>query len=277
MSVAALLVTVADAAPCQRVRNYYLSDGEASPQSQDFVTAMKRTDGDLCVRWVGASGERIVRYDGDWMCAERERPDEKWTVAFTSSDRVRTWLRGADPDLLTYEDARDAFESEPAATHGRSEATRLTDGGEPEGIEGESRRTASDGGERSVASRTAPNRRFGDGERGERDRPDSIPVRREDLLADPALAAAFGAADAADRVFRLPLELAAETVLEAVEGSERVFVAAPVPERETDRAYYVRQGRASERLPKTETATYEAEDDALDFGDEGPNVGGESP
>lgn len=62
--------------------------------------------------------------------------------------------------------------------------------------------------------------------------------------------------------FRLPLVLAEESVLEPVEGSDRVFVAEPVAERETDAAHYVRQDRRGCWIPKGEVTAYELADDA---------------
>ncbi|MFC4549944.1 hypothetical protein, partial [Halorussus sp. GCM10023401] len=130
MSVAALLASVAQGAPCQRVRTYYLTDGAAAPHLRDFATAMERTAGALCVRTQSApAGERVVRYasdgdrgrdrsptGGDWECATRENVSEEWSVESTSRERVLAWLEagvrsdGNVPDLLAYDDIRGAFE-----------------------------------------------------------------------------------------------------------------------------------------------------------------------
>ena len=90
-----------------------------------------------------------------------------------------------------------------------------------------------------------------------------------DLRDDPALdrgdAEALATALPAgpeEVVFRLPLVLGAETVLEPVAGSDRVFVAEAVPDRATDRAVYVRQDRRGCWVPRAETTVYELADGA---------------
>ncbi|UPV73288.1 hypothetical protein M0R89_12110 [Halorussus limi] len=88
--------------------------------------------------------------------------------------------------------------------------------------------------------------------------------RYADLLADPgldrrdadALAAALPAGPR-EVAFRLPLVVAEEAILESVAGSDRVFVAEAVPERETEQAHYVRQDRRGCWVPKATATVYE--------------------
>lgn len=224
-SVATLLAAADGAPPVQRVRNYHLTDREAVPRPRDFLTAMRRTDGALCVRWAGPDGERVVRYaDPGWELAERDRLRGRTATASVAADRVRELLRTNRPELVAHAEIRSIFES-----HGPSASKAL----------------AADGG---------PNA----------DGPIRI-RRRADLRADPALdrvdAAAVAAALPAspgEFVFRLPLELAAETVLAPTGDSDRVFAAERVADRETARAYYARQGRRGGWIPKAEARVYEA-------------------
>lgn len=64
-AVAELLASAGESAPMQRVRNYHLTDRAARPRVRDFLTAMRRTGGAVCVRWTGPPGDRLVRYVGD--------------------------------------------------------------------------------------------------------------------------------------------------------------------------------------------------------------------
>ncbi|WP_435179717.1 hypothetical protein [Halorussus sp. AFM4] len=101
------------------------------------------------------------------------------------------------------------------------------------------------------------------------------PVRVEgvdDLRGDPALDRADADALASALpagpekvVFRLPRVLAEQTALEPVAGSDRVFVAEPVPDRAADGAFYARQDRRGSWIPRAEATAYElAEGATLD-------------
>ncbi|WP_137283434.1 hypothetical protein [Halorussus salinisoli] len=233
--VAELLASAGASAPVQRVRNYYLTDREASPRTRDFLTAMKRTEGAVCVRWACPPGDCVVRYaDPGWQCAEHDRLRGRTTVETADRAQVREWLRNSRPELVSYAEVRGSFEASPP----NGDATSGTG------------TVAADGG--SVAGGTVSVEGYAD------------------LLADPALdrhdadalAAALPAAPR-EAVFRLPLVLAEESVLESVAGSDCVFAAEAVPERETDRAYYVRQDRRSCWVPKREACVYELAEGAV--------------
>lgn len=250
--VAELLASVAETAPVQRVRNYYLTDREARPHPQDFLTAMKRTDGALCVRWTeppavsasdsrivpaesGTEGDRFVRYDDPgWECAKLDRFRERTTVEALDADRLRAWFRERRPELVAYADVRGWFETSPDAERGPSADPRA----------------ATDGGPVTGATVTVG--------------------QYADLLDDPtldradadALSAALPTPAGAIAVW-LPLVLAEEAVLESTAGSDRVFVAEVVPERETDCAYYVRQDCRGCWVPKGEARVYELADGAV--------------
>lgn len=244
--VAELLATAGESAPLQRVRNYYLTDREASPRPRDFLTAMKRSDGAVCVRWAGPPGDCIVRHaDPGWECAKHNRFRGRTTVETLDAERVRAWLRRSDPELVAHEAVKAAFE-EPCISPRRARSgTALADGGR----ESEAAKNA---------NRAEQNARASNHVRIE---------SRTDVFGDPdldrldarALAAALPSPPGRV-VFRLPLVLAEESVLESVPGSDCVFVAEPVPQRETECAYYVRQDRRGCWVPKGEVTTYELAD-----------------
>lgn len=234
--VVELLASAGESAPVQRVRNYHLSDRAASPRPRDFLTAMRRTGGAVCVRVADPSGVRFARFagsdpdsDADWELAAPDSPRARATVEAVDAERVRRLLREGHPELVAREAVRTAFEASD------SSAGAVTDGG----------------------LRT---------EAGEE------PVRvggYADLLGDPALdradaEALAGALPTApgEVAFRLPRALAAEVVLRSVDGSDRVFVAERVPDRETVGSHYVRQGRRGCRVPKAEVRRYELADGA---------------
>jgi hypothetical protein len=240
--VVELLAAAGESAPVQRVRNYHLTGRAASPSPRDFLTAMERSAGDLCLRWTGPAGDRLVRYaDPGWECAEYDRVRDREASSTLGGDRLRAWLRERGPELVAYEAVRGAFEESgpvPSPTSARdpdspsrpdshADAPIATDGG-----------PATD---------------------------DPIRVERyRDLLADSDLdrrdaEALAGALPAGPNrvVFRLPLVLAEETVLESVAGSDRVFVAEPVPERETRTARYLRQGAKGCLVPEREARWYD--------------------
>jgi hypothetical protein len=258
--VAELLATAGESAPLQRVRNYYLTDREASPRPRDFLTAMKRSDGAVCVRWAGPPGGCIVRHTNPgWECAKHNRFRGRTTVETLDAERVRAWLRRSDPELVAHEAVRAAFE-EPCTSPRRARSgTALADGGQdtettrqdPEAPKG-SETTKRDSETARQNTKTANHVRveshadvFGDSEL--------------DRLDARAIAAALPSAPGRV-VFRLPLVLAEESVLESVPGSDCVFVAEPVPQRETKCAYYVRQDRRGCWVPKAEVTTYELAD-----------------
>lgn len=221
MSVAELLSAASDAAPVQRVRNYHLTDREAVPRPRDFLAAMRRTDGALCVRWTGPAGERVARYAGPgWELAERDRLRGRAAVESVDADRVRGLLRERWPELVARGEIRGAF------AVGESSAL-YTDGG-------------------TDAARTVRVRRRADL------RADPVLDRRDAAAVTSALPAGPGRF-----VFRLPRELAAETVLTPTADSDRVFAAERVGDRETDRAYYARQGRRGGWIPKADARVYE--------------------
>lgn len=250
--VAELLAAAGGSAPVQRVRNYYLTDREASPRPRDFLTAMKRSDGAVCVRWAGPPGDCFVRFaDPGWECAKHNRFRGRATVETLDAERVRTWLRRSDPELVAYETVRGSFEERCISPHRARSGTALADGGQdPDAGGGDAGGRDSDG----------------EGERPETR--NHVRVERyADVLADPeldqfeaqALAAALPSPPG-EVVFRLPLVLAEESVLESIPGSDRVFVAEPVPRRETECAYYVRQDHRGCWIPKAEVTTYELAD-----------------
>lgn len=92
----------------------------------------------------------------------------------------------------------------------------------------------------------------------------------EDLLADDVLsrsearvvARALQAAGDGEIVFWLPPMLAEETIVPAVEESDRIFVAERVPERSTKWAQYVRNGRAGAWIPRDTARVFERAPDA---------------
>jgi hypothetical protein len=102
--------------------------------------------------------------------------------------------------------------------------------------------------------------------------PTVIPVEAyHDLVSDDDLdlREADAIASALDRtsgkgvdVLHLPRELAAEKILDPEEGTECVFVAELLPERETDDAYYAKQGACGNWLPKSTTRIYVQATDA---------------
>ncbi|MFC4449240.1 hypothetical protein [Halorussus aquaticus] len=230
--VVELLASVGSSAPIQRVRNYHLTRREARPRAHDFLTAMRRTDGGVCARWAGPPGDCFVRYtDPGWQRAEYNRFRGRRTVEPLDVERVREWFRNSRPELVAYDEVRDVFRESPDASV-ESGIGVSADGG-----------CVSD--ERVRVARYA------------------------DLLGDPtldrrdadALAAALPAGPR-EIVFDLPGVLAEESVLESVAASDRVFVAEVVPERETERAYYVRQDRRGCWVPKGEATVYELADGA---------------
>ena len=245
--VAELLTAAGASAPVQRVRNYHLTDREASPRPQDFLTAMKRTDGKVCVQWPGPPGDCVVRYaDRGWECAKHNRFRGRTSVETIVAERVRTWLRQSNPELVAHESVRDAFEEPCAGTDRAPTGTALTDGsGDPRGT-----------------------KRDFEGEPSGPREPNRVRIERSaDLLADAdlnrfeaqALAAALPAGPG-EVVFRLPLVLAEESVFQSVAGSDCVFVAEVVPQRETECAYYVQQDHRGCWVPKGEATVYELAD-----------------
>ncbi|WP_162224602.1 hypothetical protein [Halorussus amylolyticus] len=235
--VVELLADAPSGAPVQRVRNYHLTNREAVPRPADFLTAMEHTGGALCVRWAGPPGDCFVRYaDPGWERTEHDRFRGRTRVERVEADRVRSWLRDSRPELVAYGDARGSFD---ASGQPRARPDPRPNESAATGAPG-----AADGG---MATETV------------------VRVRRPaDLCADDALDAADAEAVAAalptrpDRLaFWLPLALAEESVLVPTAGSDRVFVAEPVPDRDTDRARYVRQGRRGGWIPKTEARVYE--------------------
>ena len=96
--------------------------------------------------------------------------------------------------------------------------------------------------------------------------PEVIPVEAyADLVSDDHLnlGEADTVAKALDRtrnkgvdVLYLPRELAEEKALDPEDGTDSVFVAGLLPERETDDAYYAKQGPSGVYLPKSETRVY---------------------
>ena len=63
-------------------------------------------------------------------------------------------------------------------------------------------------------------------------------------------------------VLHLPQPLAEEKLLNPEDGTDCVFVAELLPERETGDAYYAKQGPGGSWLPKGATRIYVAADDA---------------
>ncbi|WP_435175714.1 hypothetical protein [Halorussus sp. AFM4] len=102
--------------------------------------------------------------------------------------------------------------------------------------------------------------------------PEVIPVEAyHDLVSDDhlnleeadAIAGALNRVTGNDvDVLYLPAELAEEKVLEPEDGTESVFVARLVPERETQAAYYARQGLGGAWVPKAATRIYVAAGDS---------------
>ena len=238
--VAELLATAGASAPVQRVRNYHLTDREASPRPRDFLTAMKRTDGDVCVRWAGPPGDCVVRYaDPGWKCAKHNRFRGRSSVETIDAERVRAWLRRSNPELVAHESIRDAFDEGCRAPGHARTGTALADGGE----------SPQTGGRPADATNHVRIERHAD-LLGETDL---------DRFEAQALAAALPARPG-EVVFRLPLVLAEESVLESVAGSDCVFVAEVVPQRETECAYYARQDHRGCWVPKGEATFYELAD-----------------
>ncbi|UPV99320.1 hypothetical protein M0R88_12395 [Halorussus gelatinilyticus] len=249
--VAKLLASVPASAPVQRVRNYHLTDRAASPRPRDFLTAARRTDGAVCLRWTDAAGERFVRYAGpDWECAEFDRHRDRKRVETCGDERVLDLLGDARPELVAAADVPGVFaerdaHAAPETGFGVGETSPTPDA------------VATDGG-------SEPNAEDGP-LTAERVRIE----RYADLLADPAVdrhdADALAAAlptGPREVAFGLPLVLAEETVLESVAGSDRVIVAELVPERETERAYYVRQDRRGCWVSKAAATVYKLADGA---------------
>lgn len=249
--VAELLASLPGIAPIQRVRNYYLTDREARPRPRDFLTAMRRSDGALCLRWPGPPGDCVVRYapdgtnvDSDWTCVEHNRFVGRKSAETVAADRVREWIRDSPPELLARESPRGTFEDGCA--------------GNPLAPDADGRAAITDGG------------RTGERGRGRAAEIDRVRVERyADLRDDPALDR--GTADAlatalpaapGEMVFVLPRVLAAESVLEPIRGSDRAFVGELVSDRETDCAHYVRQHRRGCWVPKREATAYELVDGA---------------
>lgn len=251
--IAELLATAGESAPLQRVRNYYLTDREASPRPRDFLTAMKRSDGAVCVRWAGPPGDCVVRHaDPGWECAKHNRFRGRTTVETLDAERVRAWLRRSDPELVAHGAVRAAFE-EPCTSPRRARSgTALADGGQDPEATRRGPEASKDPEATSQGPKTVNHVRI---------------ERYADVVADTeldrfeaqALAAALPAGPG-EVVFQLPLVLAEESVLESVAGSDCVFVAEPVPDRETECAYYVRQDRRGCWVPKAEVTTYELAD-----------------
>ena len=256
--VVELLAAAGESAPVQRVRNYHLTDRAASSSPRDFLTAMERSAGDLCLRWTGPAGDRLVRYaDPGWECAEYDRVRGREASSSLDCDRLCAWLRERGPELVAYEAVRGAFEESgpvPSPTSARDpDSPSRPDSPTNAPI-------ATDGGPATD---------------------DPIRVERyRGRLADPdrrdaeALAGALPAGP--NRVvFRLPLVLAEETVLESVAGSDRVFVAEPVPERETRTARYLRQGVKGCLVPEREAGWYDlAEGATVDRDESGQGATG---
>jgi hypothetical protein len=254
--VAELLADAGESAPLQRVRNFHLTDREASPRPRDFLTAMKRSDGAICVRWAGPPGDCVVRHgDPGWECAKHNRFRGRTTIETLDAERVRAWLRRSDPELVAHEAVRPAFE-EPCISPRRARSdtahTALADGGRDPEATRDSEVVRENLGVESQNPEAANHVRveshadvFGDPEL--------------DRLDARAIAAALPSAPG-NVVFRLPLVLAEESVLESVPGSDCVFVAEPVPQRETECAHYVRQDRRGCWIPKGEVTTYELAD-----------------
>jgi len=251
--VAELLASLPESAPIQRVRNYYLTDREARPRPRDFLTAMRRSDGALCLRWPGPPGDCVVRYapsgadsgsQPDWECVEHNRFVGRKSANRVTADRVREWIRDSPPELLARESLRGTFEDGCAST--------------PFTPDADGRAAIADGG------------RTGERGRGRSAEIDRVRVERYADLRDDseldartadALAAALPAAPG-EMVFVLPRVLAAESVLEPIPGSDRAFVGEVVSDRETDCAHYVRQDRRGCWVPKREATAYELVDGA---------------
>lgn len=234
--VAELLDRIGASAPIQRVRNYHLTDREASPRPRDFTTAMKQSDGEVCVRWAGPPGDCVVRYDDpDWKCAEHNRFRGRTEVETLTTKHVQRWLQRSPPELVAHETVQNAFEERCAAPLRAETGTALADGGQDAETTNHVR----------VESCADV---FGDSDL--------------DRLEAQSLAAALPSAPG-EIVFRLPLVLAEESVLESVAGTDRVFVAELVPERETQCALYVRQNQKGCWVPKDEATTYELADGVL--------------
>jgi hypothetical protein len=257
--VVELLAAAGESPPVQRVRNYHLTDRAASPRPRDFLIAMRRSAGGLCLRWTGPAGDRFVRYaDPEWEYTEYDSVRNRKAANILESDRLRAWLREDRPELVACEAVRGAFEdSRPVPSRARSspEASVVTDGGPA----------------------------TGDDPSGDHLADEPIRVERYlDLLADPELdrrdadaLAEVLPTGSGEVVFRLPLVLAEETVLESVAGSDRVFVAEPVAERETRQAQYLRQGARGCLVPEREVKFYElAEGTTVDRDESGRGATG---
>ncbi len=251
-----LLASVPASAPVQRVRDYHLTDRAASPRPRDFLTAVRKTDGAVCLRWTDAAGERFVRYAGpNWECAAFDRHRGRKRVETCEEARVVALLAEARPELVAADEVPGAFAAS-AGTH----APDAAGVGEPAPRVGDSSPTAvaTDGGSKPGDDEGTP--------AAERVRVE----RRADLSADSevnrrdadTLAAALPTGPH-EIAFRLPLVLAEETVLEPVAGTDRVFVADLVADRETERAYYVRQDRRGCRVSKAAATVYELADGAV--------------
>lgn len=256
-----LLASAPASAPVQRVRNYYLTDRAASPRPRDFLTAVRRTDGAVCLRWTDAAGERFVQQAGpEWECVTFDPHRGRTRVVTCEESRVLDLLEATRPELVAADEVSGAF----AASAGTRAPPETVGVGDPASGGGDSSPTAvaTDGG-------SEPS----DDERGST--ADRVRVeRRADLSADPdvtrceanALAAALPTGPR-EVAFRLPRPLAEEIPLESVAGSDRVFVAELVPDRETERAYYVRQDRRGCRISTATATVYELADGAALDGD----------
>ncbi|WP_135851679.1 hypothetical protein [Halorussus salinus] len=264
--IARLLASVPASAPVQRVRDYHLTDRAASPRPRDFLTAVRRTDGEVCLRWTDAAGERFVRWVGpDWECATFDRHRGRKRVETCEEGRVVALLGETRPELVAADEVPGAF----AASAGTDAPPETTGVGDTTPDVGET--VFGVGGSPSSPSAVATDGGSEPSDDGRTVTAERVRVeRRTDLSADPdvnrreadALAAALPAGPR-EVVFRLPPVLAEETVLEPVAGSDRVFVAELVAERETDRAYYVRQERRACRVSKAATTIYELADGAV--------------
>lgn len=76
-----------------------------------------------------------------------------------------------------------------------------------------------------------------------------------DLAASDTLAEVLPTSDS-QVAFWLPHWLTEEKVFDPAGKSDQVIVAEVVPERETEKAYYVRQGNAADWIPKSTARIY---------------------
>lgn len=231
-SVTELLAAALDNPACQRVREYHLTKRETTPppKPKDFLTTLEHVGSELCVRQSDPAGESLIRHNElDWQCVEYDRVRGRKRVESVDAERVLEWLRGGTPELLAVAEIRGAFDPETSESESLSDSDSVL---------------ASEENELQVEDEN-------DDSRGTR------VVRQTDLLSDPSLESAFRTAGHDGQVFRLPLDLAEEVVLQSISGTDRLFVGKFVAERETPRAYYVRQGRAGCLVPKAATTRYE--------------------